>query len=224
MPSSDYVIRVVIVAGGRLYRDGVEHLLATIPTVDVVATTHTANDAVGLACRHRASVVLFELTVPGSSQAILALRDLTPSVPVVALSVPETEADVIGCAEAGVQGLVSREGSIVDVIAAIEGAARGETVCSPRTTAILLGRLHALARGPGLDAKRLGRLTSREREIARLIDQGLSNKEISTDLCIELATVKNHVHNILEKLQIRRRVDVGETLRADGAQATLAKF
>src|SRR5439155_827652 len=106
----------------------------------------------------------------------------------------------------------AREASIDDLVTVIESVARGEAICSPRVAAGLLRRVAALAAGHGGDLPR-AQLTNREREIVRLIDNGLSNKEIARALGIEVATVKNHVHNILEKLQVHRRGEAAARVR-----------
>jgi len=90
---------------------------------------------------------------------------------------------------------------------------RGEAVCSPRVAGALLRRIAALATD-GRSDRVPAHLTKREREIMGLIDEGLSNKEIAKRLRIEVATVKNHVHNILEKLQVHRRGEAAARVRA----------
>ena len=139
---------------------------------------------------------------------------------VVALGVPDDEEDVVALAEAGVLGFVERGSTVDEVVAGVESAARGEPSCPPRVAAALLNRLALLAqrRAEPLESA----LTARERQVVELIDDGLSNKEIAQRLCIEVATVKNHVHNILEKLQVTRRGEAAARLRLverDGADA-----
>jgi DNA-binding NarL/FixJ family response regulator len=120
---------------------------------------------------------------------------------------------VLACAQAGIAGYVPREGTLDDLIAALHGAARGEAFCSPRIVAVLLRRIADLSiEWQPLAAA--GRLTARELEIVDLIDRGLTNREIAEGLSIEVATVKNHVHNILEKLQIHRRHDAAARIRS----------
>ena len=140
-----------------------------------------------------------------------ALRDARPDAHVVALGVPEDESEVIACAEAGAAGLVTLEGSLDDLEAMLESVGRGETLCSPRVAAALLRRVAALADDHAASGH--ARLTAREREIVQLVDRGLSNKEIARELQIELTTVKNHVHNILDKLHVRRRADAAARVR-----------
>jgi DNA-binding NarL/FixJ family response regulator len=93
---------------------------------------------------------------------------------------------------------------------------RGEFLCSPGTAATLLRRVAALA-AERHTADNGARLTPREQQVVRLIDEGLSNKEIARRLSIEVRTVKNHVHSILEKLQVRRRGEAAARMRAVGA-------
>ena len=93
----------------------------------------------------------------------------------------------------------------------LESVARGETLCSPEVAAALMDRVATLALGApsGSDA----RLTKREAQIVALLEEGLSNKEIAQRLVIEVATVKSHVHNILEKLKLSGRSDAAEWVR-----------
>jgi DNA-binding NarL/FixJ family response regulator len=98
------------------------------------------------------------------------------------------------------------------VASAVENVSRGEPCCDPWMTAALFRRLHSLAAGK-LPESLEEPLTPREREIVALIDEGLSNKQIAQLLCIEPATVKNHVHNVLEKLHVARRGEAAAMVR-----------
>jgi DNA-binding NarL/FixJ family response regulator len=153
---------------------------------------------------------LLDLMTPDSLAVIRKLACEVPESRVVALAVPEDEEAVIACAEAGVAALLTRDQSIDDLLETLAGVARGEARVSPKLAAMLLRRVTALAAqrpaSPGLRARR-ARLTRREHEVLRLLDEGLSNKEIAQRLCIELPTVKNHVHRILEKLAVHRRAE-----------------
>ena len=136
---------------------------------------------------------------------------MLPDARLVALNVPETdEAAVIAWAEAGVSGLRSPASTSRSSPQAVETTARGGTVCSPKLAAVLLRRV---ARDAGDHRPAATALTAREREIAALIEQGHSNKEIAERLDIGLPTVKNHVHNILTKLKATRRGQAAAMLR-----------
>jgi two-component system nitrate/nitrite response regulator NarL len=206
------MIRVLIVAHIRLYREGLRDMLSTEPRITVVGTAAGADEAVVALREHAPDVVLLDMAIPDNVWLVRALCAAVTGTKVVALAVPDVEREVLACAEAGVAGYVTREGSVEDVVAAVESVARGEMLCSPRMAATLLQRVATLAleRSPGsIEA----RLTRRELEILDLIDQGLSNKEIARRLTIELSTVKNHVHNVLEKLNVSRRADAVARMR-----------
>jgi DNA-binding NarL/FixJ family response regulator len=207
------VIRIAVVAEVRLYREGLADMLRGEPGIDVVATASGADDAVRALRDLEPAVVLIDMAIPDNVWLIRALVAAAPGTRVVALAVPEIEREVLACAEAGVAGYVTRDGSIEDVVAAVESAARGELLCSPRMAATLFQRVATLALEQS-PADIESRLTTRELEILNLIDQGLSNKEIARRLTIELSTVKNHVHHILDKLNVSRRSEAAARVRA----------
>jgi DNA-binding NarL/FixJ family response regulator len=202
------VIRVVLVADVRLHREGVAALLAGDKRLRVTALARPAADLAPWS--NPPDVVIVDASADGGTESI---RQITSAVrqPIVALGVPDEEQDVIAFAESGVLGFVEREASVEELVASVVSAARGEASFPPRIATTLLRRVSALA-APRRPADAAG-LTGRERQIVQLIAQGLSNKEIATRLCIEVATVKNHVHNILEKLQVSRRSDAVARLR-----------
>ena len=129
----------------------------------------------------------------------------------VAIGIADSDTEVIACAERGFAAYVTRDGSVDELAATIRAAGKGELTCSPRIAGTLMRRLGALA-AELHPASSMARLTRREREIAALMRQDLSNKEIATRLRIEVATVKNHVHNVLDKLQVHRRSDAARLL------------
>lgn len=168
-----------------------------------------------------AQVLLVDIATPQGLQQSAACRALTPALKVVAIAVAEAEQDILACAEAGVSGFVLREGSISDVVAAVRNAMRDELVCSPKVAAALFGRLALLSARTVTRAPAAGvdTLTPREHEIIRFVGEGLSNKEIARALRIRNSTVKNHMHNVLSKLQICRRGEISKHLHANGAPA-----
>jgi two-component system nitrate/nitrite response regulator NarL len=206
------MIRVLIVADIRLYRDGLADILGRRALLDVVGSADSSAAAIARAVELSPDLILVDEAMPESSAAIRSLLALRPAAKIIALGVGETEGEVIACAEAGVSGYVARQASLEDLVAVVDSVGRGELLCSPRAAASLLRRVALQAAG-GADAGPASRLTSREGQIVRLIEQGLSNKEIASRLGIEVATVKNHVHNILEKLQVRRRAEAAAHVR-----------
>jgi two-component system, NarL family, nitrate/nitrite response regulator NarL len=214
--ASEEAARILLVTDIRLYREGIESVLAGRAGIEVVAAASARAEAVELAGRLRPEIALVDIVMPDAVEGVRAIRRAAPGVKILALTVAETEAEVLTCVEAGVSGYVTRESSVDDLVAAIQSAGRDEMLCSPRIAATLVRHVAALAAGAGrVRSEEL--LTGRELEIVALIDEGLSNKEIASRLLIEVPTVKNHVHNILEKLQVRRRADAAAALRARGA-------
>jgi two-component system, NarL family, nitrate/nitrite response regulator NarL len=194
-------MRVAIVTHIRLYGEGLADALRR-RGIDVVATAADKEAALDGVARGRPDVALVDVAAPDGIATVHALASEEPSVKVIALGVTETERDVIACAEAGAASYVSRDGSLESLGQTLRRTVDGELHCSPRITAVLLRRVAELAPQPaGVSV----RLTAREREVVALIHNGLSNREIAAQLCVELSTVKNHVHNILEKLGVGRR-------------------
>jgi DNA-binding NarL/FixJ family response regulator len=209
------VIRVLVISGICLYREGLGEMLGR---TGVVSVAGLAGDvAEGVLQWQRLSeppdVILLDTIAADAELQIRTLHAELPDVPVLALTVPNREQEIVGVAEAGIAGFVTSEASVGELVAAIESVARGEALCSPSVTAALLRRLASLARNRS-ETDPTGPLTLREREILELIDEGFSNKQIAQRLRIELSTVKNHVHHILAKLGVHRRTEAAALARA----------
>jgi two-component system, NarL family, nitrate/nitrite response regulator NarL len=204
--------RVFILTRTRLLHQGLALALGGDPDCEVAGVACDPGEALQKLRTQRPDIALVDVAGPTDIDTVRLIHTELPDIHVVALAVPEVEDLIIGCAEAGIAGYVTRDASLVDLRAALDSVSRGETLCSPRIAASLLRRLSDLA----AQREPLGRaphLTARELQIVELIDEGLSNKEIASRLCIGLATVKNHVHNILDKLQVRRRGEAAARVR-----------
>jgi len=203
--------QVFIVSDVRLLCDGLVLSLSRQPSVTVVGSAELAKASAGIA-ELRPDVVLLDVGSPGGLGMPVMLRQGLPDLKVVAIAVADVEHEVLACAEAGVSGFVSRNGSVQDLVTAVHCAVRNELVCSPRIAALLFNRIAAI--GPkALPDRDNGTLTRREYEIVAFITEGLSNKAIARRLRIQLATVKNHIHSILGKLQVRSRGEVAARVR-----------
>jgi two-component system nitrate/nitrite response regulator NarL len=206
------MIGVLVVAEVPLFGEGIGRGLARGGGVRVLGTASGSREAVTRARDLQPDVILVDVTSDTGFETVRAIGQAIPDAKVVALALSESEADVIACAEAGASAYVPRDGTLDDLEAVVESVARGEIVCPPRIAASLLrhvGELAAELRGPPPASS----LTARELEIAGLLDQGLSNKEIAQRLNIAIPTVKNHVHNILDKLHVQGRAEAGARLR-----------
>jgi two-component system nitrate/nitrite response regulator NarL len=204
-------VRVMIVGDVRLYREGIAASLEHRADIGVVCTGRSM-DVERRISECDPEVLVLDMASPGSLDLMRRIATSAPGVRVVAFAVEETEHDVLLCAEAGAAGYVASDGTLEDLVNTIRSVARGELLCSPRIAATLFRALRVQAPETGVDQLALT-LTAREREIAPLLEQGLSNKEIAAQLHIEVATVKNHVHNLLEKLQVGSRGEAAARLR-----------
>ena len=211
--STGPVARVVLAAEVRLYREGLSQALAGEPEIEVLATSRNCEEL--WACLETVSpeVVVVDTGMNGwlSATRSLARSDVTR---VVALGVRGLPDEVITLAEAGVAGYVTREDPFERLVEVVLSVARGEMPCSPQVSWHLMRRVASLA--AGVDDVPLDRFTSRELEILRLIEQGLANKEIARCLSIQLATVKNHVRSVLEKLEVHTRGEAAAVVRRCG--------
>ena len=214
---------VLIVSDLRVYREGLAGALHDRGGVTVVGSAWHDNAVARTGDLHP-EVVLIDLAPARGLRTVRSLRALGVGAALVVLAAPGAEGSVIEYARAGIDGCVTHESSLDEVQSTVEAVARGEKSCSPLTTAMLLSHLAELppiaaplAASGSRDGER--RLTPRELQIVGLLQTGLSNKEIAGRLCIELSTVKNHVHNVLDKLRIRRRTEIGLALHRSGQAA-----
>jgi len=214
------VISLVVIAPIRLFREGLSDLFRERDGFDVVATAVSRDDGLARIRESRPDIVLIALGPGAGAPLVREIVATTPEARVVTLGIADDDPEVLPLAEAGVAGYVTTEASADEIVLVVESVARGEMPCSPRLAATLLQRVATLAQERRAPPE-LVTLTAREREIVELIGDGLSNKEIASELCIEVATVKNHVHNILEKLNVTRRADAAALVRRRPSHETL---
>jgi two-component system, NarL family, nitrate/nitrite response regulator NarL len=205
------MILVYVVGAARVYREGLARALEARTELRVLGSAATAEDALRQVENLGPDVVLVDTSAPDGVAAARTIAGAMSATKLVALAAPEDDRTVIACAEAGVSAFVAREGTFDDVVAATHAVMRGEALCPPRVAATLLRQVAEGARERPLSE--FAPLTSRERQVVALIDEGLSNKEIAARLCIELSTVKNHVHNLLDKLGARGRAEAAARVR-----------
>jgi DNA-binding NarL/FixJ family response regulator len=203
----------MIVDDHLLFRECLASMFAATERFTVHGLAEDAPTALEKARQHQPDVVLISLSLPHGAAFDLT-KTITrewPDVKVLVLGLTEVESDILRCVESGAHGYVLKAMSLDDLKMAIELVMRGETVCSPQIAHLVFSRLATLARGylPGGNHAWL-KLTPREMEVLQLIAEGYSNKQIAHHLVLSLHTVKNHVHNILEKLQVRRRYEAVE--------------
>ncbi|HLK75902.1 MAG TPA: response regulator transcription factor [Streptosporangiaceae bacterium] len=202
--------RVVLVDDHGLFRSGVRAELGR--QVEVVGEAEDVQPAIDLISSVQPDVVLLDVHLPGGGgQAVVqAIKPLFPSVRFLALSASDAPEDVIAVIRAGARGYVTKTISTAELADAIKRVAAGDAVFSHRLAGFVLDAFASGGPGSGSDVKpsfdpELDQLTSREREVLRLIAQGYTYKEIARELYISVKTVESHVSSVLRKLQLSSR-------------------
>lgn len=214
-PQAAALLRVLVVSDIRLFQDAIAALLGRQAGVCIVGMTNPMQ-APAQTAELRPDIVLFDATRASNLGYARILADQVPAAKIVAFGVAETDAEIVTLAAAGIAGYVRDDAGAEDVAAVLKCAMRDELLCSPRAAATLCHHVAVLSRdghgGPPA-ASPVPALSKRELEIGDLIDRGLSNKQIARQLGIQVATVKNHVHNIFDKLKVHRRGEAAACLR-----------
>ena len=202
--------RVVLVDDHGLFRSGVRAELGR--QVEVIGEADDVQPAIDLIASVQPDVVLLDVHLPGGGgqDVIEAIKPLFPSVRFLALSASDAPEDVIAVIRAGARGYVTKTISTAELADAIQRVAAGDAVFSHRLAGFVLDAFAATSATSGSDVKpsfdpELDQLTSREREVLRLIAQGYTYKEIARELYISVKTVESHVSSVLRKLQLSSR-------------------
>ena len=200
-------IRVVLVDDHALFRSGLRELLEQYG-VDVAGEAEDGASALEVVRDTAPDVVLMDVTMPGMSgiEATMRIRAVAPTAQVIMLTVSPDEQDVEEAIYAGACGYLLKDAPTREILAAIRAAAAGESHLSPRIAANILQRVRTSPDRPPNPEEARAELTARETEVLRLIAEGKDNTQIAKELFISVQTVKNHVSNILAKLEVENRV------------------
>ena len=211
-------VRVLLVDDQSLFRAGLRTLLSTRPELEVVGDAENGQAAIDLAATTRPDVVLMDLKMPvlDGVAATRRLRVQHPDIRIVALTTFEDDELVFECLRAGAVGYLLKDAPIDRLVEAVLAAARGESVLQPSVASKVLAELTRLASAAPAVTNELSKLSEREREVLRLIARGASNKEIAAALFLAEGTVKNHVTNILDKLEVADRTQAALRARELG--------
>jgi DNA-binding NarL/FixJ family response regulator len=211
VPAASSAITTAIVSPIRIHREYLAEMLRALDRVEVIASVRAWQDISPLTAPPQPNVMVLDAVEASACPgAVRALSRMLPESRILVLGLREM--DVVACAEAGMAGYLAPEGSRRELARALGAVMSGEFECPARVAASLARRVAALATDrPADDSSQ--RLTGREVQILSLLSHGLSNKEIANRLCIEPATVKNHVHNLLGKLKLPRRAQAAAWYR-----------
>lgn len=201
-------VRVLVVDDQELFRRGLTMLLGVEDGIDVVAEASSAEEGMDAALATAPDVVLLDVRMPELSgiEACRAIKEAVPTAKIVMLTASDEEADLYEAVKSGASGYLLKDSSIEEVAQGIRVVADGQSLISPSMAAKLIDEFKTMSRperstGPAL------KLTDRELEVLRLVAKGLSNREVAQRLAISENTVKNHVRNMLEKLQLHSRME-----------------
>jgi DNA-binding NarL/FixJ family response regulator len=200
-------IRVVVADDQTAVREGLALLLDLLDDVSVVGTAADGAEAVEVAGRERADVVLMDLRMPGCDgvEATARLRAEQPGTRVVVLTTYAEDADILAALKAGALGYLTKDAGRVQIAHAVRSAAAGQSVLDPGVQRRLLAAASARAPETRPDRGLPDGLTAREADVLRLIAGGLSNREIAARLYVSEATVKSHINRLFAKTGVRDR-------------------
>jgi len=201
-------IRVIIVDDQELFRRGLTMLMDSEPGLDVVGEAGDGATGIELASSVAPDVVLLDVRMPKVSgiEACVAIKEAVPSAKIIMLTVSDEEADLYEAVKNGASGYLLKDSSIEEVAQAIRVVADGQSLISPSMAVKLIDEFKLMSRPERNHVSAL-RLTDRELEVLRLVARGMNNREIAKELFISENTVKNHVRNLLEKLQLHSRME-----------------
>jgi DNA-binding NarL/FixJ family response regulator len=205
-------IRVMIVDDHALFRRGLEMVLTDEADIELVGEASDGAEAVANAAESLPDVVLMDIRMPRSSgiEACRAMKAAAPSAKIVMLTISDEEEDLFEAIKAGASGYLLKDIPLDEVAESVRAVHGGQSLINPSMASKLITEFATLAGSDGADRSEqvpAPKLTDREMEVLKLVAKGMNNRDIAKDLFISENTVKNHVRNILEKLQIHSRME-----------------
>ena len=211
------MLKILLVIEVRLIANIFAEVLEEEDDFMIVGRSENMEEAMKIIQERSVDVALVSVGLPGQSAVKLtrAIVDSTPNTKVLVLGLADDTDDVLKYIEAGAAGYILKDSSLLDLIEIMRSTQRGEAQVSAKMAGAMMERLSSLAKMFSTSETNFTddvRLTPREREVLHCIGQGCTNQEIASTLLVELGTVKNHVHSILEKLNVSNRDEAASYL------------
>ena len=212
--------RVAIIDDHPLFLDGVASMLASIDGIEVVGRGTTAADAIKIAQELVPDVMLLDLFLPGGGvEAAANITRVYPNVRIVMLTASEREQDVAAALQAGARGYILKGSSGQEVVETLRAIARGDSYVAPNLAARLLIKQNKQVEA--VVERSFHDLTAREEDIFALVARGMSNKEMARIFKCTERTIKHHMTNIMQKLNVRNRVEAALKFDPERSKARL---
>jgi len=209
-------IRILLIEDNRILREGIAVMLNKLRDIAVAAVSDGTEDTLTKALAVKPHVVLMDIGLASrhSVNIVESLKKNIPQIKIIGMGLSPAQADIMEFVQAGAEGFILKDASVEEVVVTIRMVAAGETVLPLLMTGSLFSQVadHALKNGKKKIPSGI-RMTEREKDVMALIAEGMSNKQIGESLNIATFTVKSHVHNILEKLQLQSRLQIAAHTR-----------
>ncbi len=206
--------RLLVIEDNRLMRDGIAAMLKKQSDMHVVATVGNGENILTTMEKHKPNIVLLDLGLrnQNSLQIVKLSKQHFPATKVIVMDLIPLQADVFEFVQAGVSGFILKDACVAEFLKTIRTVYQGVQVLPPLLTGSLFSQIvkHAVNVSTPSRLIESVRMTKRERQVIHLVSDGLTNKEIAQKLHLSPYTVKNHVHNILEKLALSTRVQIAK--------------
>ena len=196
---------IIIAEDHALLRAGMRALLSSVPDLEVIAEVENGKDAVRLACTLNPTLVLMDLSMPGSNglEAIAEIRRRAPEIKLLVVTMHKTDEYIHEALRTGASGYILKESSHDDLIAAIRTVLAGKVFLSPDVSERVVSGFLSGGAKPAPTASAWDTLTVREREVLKLVAEGHGNKHIADYLCLSIKTVEKHRSSLMRKLGLR---------------------
>jgi DNA-binding NarL/FixJ family response regulator len=200
-------IRILVADDHLLFRDGLRALIDSAPDCELAGEASTGEEAVNLAAELQPDLILMDVRMPGLDgiQATRQIVRTSPHIGILVLTMLEDDNSVFTAMRAGARGYLLKGASHDEVLRAIRAVTGGQAIFSPAIAARMMEFFNTMR--PAKIPDVFPELTEREREVLGLIAQGYNNSEIARELVISPKTVRNHITNILSKLQVADRAE-----------------